>query len=80
MAGCLEFGEKESLDGVYVKYEDHKKEIDQLKSDLLEMSEALVLQAGQANYCVECDQWGNPGIEHKKDCTVLKAQQIIKEQ
>ena len=41
MAGCLEFGERESLDGVYVKYEDHKKEIDHLKADRLEMATAL---------------------------------------
>ena len=58
---------------------EQQAEIDQLKADRLGMSEALMMQVEQANYCVECDQWASHGIEHKPDCTVLKAEQIIKQ-
>ena len=52
-----------------------QKENESLKDDLLEMAEALVLESHNRDYCNNCDAWGN----HKQDCIVLKAEQIIKE-
>ena len=57
-----------------------EEERDQLKAGLLEMAEAVILQAGQQDGCPECRAWAdfNLPIVHKADCTVLKAEQIIK--
>ena len=67
------------IDIIQKERESSKAEIDQLKADRLEMAEALILQAGQQVNCPECGAWSgyNTPITHK-DCTVLKAQQIIK--
>ena len=70
----------------YVDQKNHEinklcHENEKLKSDLIEMSEALVLQAGQQDSCPECGEWAdfNLPIIHR-DCTVLKAKRIIKEE
>ena len=74
--------------GEWVKLKDHIQSLSIMelenkkqKADLIEMAEAVILQAGQQDGCPECREWAdfNLPIFHRADCTVLKAEKIIKD-
>ena len=59
-----------------------ESQLKQTRSDLLEMAETLVGNMGQVKYCGSCDTFLKEHedlLNHKENCIVLKAEQIIKE-